>query len=125
VLVDSRNFESSKPINAPQSCATTNPITWAGAMAANVLLSARAIVIAGLASDVDAVNQYAAPIQADTRQAASLGPLEPMTTIINPAVAPDSESLCAGPVRRCKDVGIKGNSDIACTKIAPIQRPRI
>ena len=101
------------------------PITCAGAMPANVLLRARAIVIAGLANDVDAVNQYAAPIHAGTRQAASLGPVEPATTIINPAVATDSESHCAGPVRRCKDVWIKGNSNIACAKIAPIQRPTI
>src|SRR5277367_6248796 len=95
----SRDLESSKPIKAPQSCATMKPITCAGAMPANVLLRARAIVIAGFANDVDAVNQYAAPIQAGTRQAASLGPVEPTTTMINPAVATDSESHCAGPVR--------------------------
>jgi hypothetical protein len=67
-----------------------------GAIPENVLLSARAIVIAGFANEVDAVNQYAAPIQAATRHAASLGPVEPMTTRINPAVATASDSHCAG-----------------------------
>ena len=69
-----------------------NPATCAGAMPANVLLRERAIVIAGLAKDVDAVNQYAAPIQADTRHAASFGLEDPITTKINPAVATASDS---------------------------------
>ena len=40
-------------------------------MPANVSDSERAIVIAGFAKDVEAVNQYAAPIQAATIQGAS------------------------------------------------------
>lgn len=37
-----------------------NPVTLAGSMPANVLLSERATVTAGLANEVEAVNQYAA-----------------------------------------------------------------
>ena len=46
------------------------PGASAGRMPANVLLSARPTVIAGFAKDVDAVNQYAAPIHAGTRHPA-------------------------------------------------------
>jgi hypothetical protein len=56
-LVDSRYFARRRPTSAPESCAAMNPETWAGAMPANVLLRARAIVIAGFANDVEAVNQ--------------------------------------------------------------------
>src|SRR5262249_51190992 len=44
---------------APTSCAAMKPGTSAGLMPANVSVSARAIVTAGFANDVDAVNQYA------------------------------------------------------------------
>jgi hypothetical protein len=47
-------------IAAPTVCATQNPATPAGAMPANVSVSDRANVTAGLANEVDAVNQYAA-----------------------------------------------------------------
>src|SRR6516165_2794475 len=43
----------------PTSCATTNANTPAGAIPANVSDRERAMVTAGLANDVDAVNQYA------------------------------------------------------------------
>ena len=39
-----------------------NPGTEAGAMPAKVSLNARPMVTAGLANDVDEVNQYAAPM---------------------------------------------------------------
>src|SRR5258707_12918003 len=94
-------------------------------MPAKVLLRDRAIVIAGLANEVDAVNQFAAPIQADTRQAASFGPGEPTTTRINPAVATASESHCAGPVRICTDAWSKGIPNMPCAKRAPRQQPAI
>src|ERR1700733_476222 len=54
---DRRSFARRRPITAPQSCAEMNPATCIGAMPANVLLRDRAIVIAGLAKDVEAVNQ--------------------------------------------------------------------
>ena len=45
---------------APTTCAAMKPGTSAGRMPANVSVAARASVTAGLANDVDAVNQYAA-----------------------------------------------------------------
>jgi len=45
--------------NAPAPCATTNIGTSIGRTPANVFVNARAKVTAGLANDVDAVNQYA------------------------------------------------------------------
>lgn len=39
-----------------------NPSSEVGAMPANVSVNARPIVIAGLANEVDDVNQYAAPM---------------------------------------------------------------
>jgi hypothetical protein len=44
----------------PSICATMNAATPPGAIPANVSDSARAKVTAGLANEVDAVNQYAA-----------------------------------------------------------------
>ena len=52
---------------APTSCATMNPGASAGRMPANVSVAARASVTAGLANDVDAVNQYAAVMYAPPR----------------------------------------------------------
>src|SRR5262245_38745858 len=51
---------SNAPNVAPAACATMKPPTSTGRIPAYVLLNARAIVIAGFANDVDAVNQYAA-----------------------------------------------------------------
>ena len=48
--------------SAPMSCATMKAGTPPGEMPANVSDSDRAIVTAGFAKDVDAVNQYAAVI---------------------------------------------------------------
>ena len=45
---------------APTSCETTNAGTFARPMPANVALKPRASVTAGLAKEVEAVNQYAA-----------------------------------------------------------------
>jgi len=46
--------------SAPASCASRKPATSSGRMPANVCVSDRAMVTAGLANDVLAVNQYAA-----------------------------------------------------------------
>jgi hypothetical protein len=45
------------PIAAPTSWATTNAGTWLIAMPAKVVVKPRASVTAGLANEVDAVNQ--------------------------------------------------------------------
>jgi hypothetical protein len=52
-----RQGKSSVAANAPASCAAMNPATSVGLIPANVLLADRARVTAGLAKDVDAVNQ--------------------------------------------------------------------
>jgi hypothetical protein len=44
----------------PMNCAATNAMTPAGEIPAKVSDSERAIVTAGLANEVEAVNQYAA-----------------------------------------------------------------
>jgi hypothetical protein len=49
-----------RPAIAPTICAATKAATFAGAIPENVLVRARATVTAGLANEVDAVNQYAA-----------------------------------------------------------------
>jgi len=60
-----------------------------GRIPANVSLSARAIVTAGFANDVDAVNQYAALMYAPTANGAAAG-LVPRITIKSPKVATTS-----------------------------------
>lgn len=61
--------------------------------------SDRAMVMAGLANEVDEVNQYAAPIQAATIQGASSLRRAPKTIIKRPNVATISPSHCGSPVR--------------------------
>ena len=56
-----------RPTITPRSCDTINPATDRGD-ASKVLLRERAIVVAGFAKEVDAVNQEVAPIQADIRR---------------------------------------------------------
>ena len=59
---ETRSFANSQrpsaaAARAPRICATMKPGTSAGAMPAKVSLSDRPMVTAGLAKDVDAVNQ--------------------------------------------------------------------
>ena len=51
---------SATATSMPASCATMNAVTLAGAIPANESDNARARLTAGLANDVEAVNQYAA-----------------------------------------------------------------
>lgn len=50
------------PMAAPMNCAITKPGTSAGAMPAKLSLNMRPKAAAGLAKEVEAVNQYAAPM---------------------------------------------------------------
>src|SRR5580704_17769904 len=93
-----------------------------GAMPANVLESARAMVIAGFANEVEAVNQYAAPIQAATIHGASAARRWPKTTSRSPKVATHSASHWAGPVRTCAESCHNGNPNIRCASNAPPQQ---
>ena len=92
---------SAKPARAPRIWATMNAGASAGRMPANVSERARAIVMAGFAKDVEAVNQYAAPIHAGTRHAACGGVAHDNATVIRPAVATISESNCPSPALAC------------------------
>ena len=55
--------------SGPTTCARTNGGTEVGLMPAKVSLNIREMVTAGLANEVEEVNQYAAPIQAATAAA--------------------------------------------------------
>src|SRR5690606_6710363 len=57
---------NTSPSAAPSSSAATNAGTCAGEIPAKLSLNMRPNATAGLAKAVDAVNQYAAPIQAAT-----------------------------------------------------------
>ena len=46
-------------VKAPRSCATMKPGASTGRIPANVFVNARASIMAGLAKEVEAVNQYA------------------------------------------------------------------
>lgn len=56
------HLKSSVAANAPASCAPTNPAKSVYRMPENVFVTERASVTAGLANEVEAVNQYAALI---------------------------------------------------------------
>ena len=70
-------------------------------MPANVSLSERAIVTAGLANEVDAVNQYAATMYPATAYASCSGANRADIRIVinNPNVATNSLNHCGAPVR--------------------------
>ena len=78
--------------------------TEAGAIPAKVSLNMRAMVTAGLAKEVEEVNQYAAPIQAATEAADSEArPVRARVriTAISPAVATSSPTHNPGAARAC------------------------
>src|SRR5437762_9112532 len=77
---------------APKSCTITNPGTSANRIPANVSLAARATVTAGLANEVEAVNQYAAVMYAPTANgtAVDFTRTQPQITDSNPNVAMNS-----------------------------------
>ena len=70
-LRSAKNRSSMTPTTAPTSCAAMNPGASAGRMPAKRVGERAPEVIAGFAKEVEAVNQYAAPIQAETRHAAA------------------------------------------------------
>src|SRR5688572_24125102 len=81
---------------APSSCPMTNPGTSAGRMPAKVSVNARAIVTAGFANDVDAVNQYAAVMYAATAKGtvAARRREHAQMTASSPNVAMNSLNTC-------------------------------
>ena len=91
--INQRN--SSVAAIAPPICARINPGASAGRIPEKVLLSARAIVTAGFANDVDAVNQYAAVMYAPTAKAVAFerSREHPQITASNPNVATNSLNI--------------------------------
>src|SRR5207253_11005428 len=90
-----------------------------------VSLAARAIVTAGLANDVDAVNQYAAVMYAPTANGTRPGRrrAHPQITASNPNVATNSLTHCATPVRSCVDAKNTGSPNITCAMATPANAP--
>ena len=88
---------------APVNCAAINAAASVGRMPENVFETARASVTAGLANDVDDVNQYAAVMYAPTANgtAPARSREQPQITAIKPNVAARnaSTSWCTSPVR--------------------------
>ena len=76
---------------------------------------------AGLANDVDAVNQYAATMYAATASSVIAARVRPtaMTTPSNTKVATASLSSCAPPARAVIDQVTSGSSNIALVRTAP------
>ena len=86
------------------------------------------MVTAGLAKDVEEVNQYAAPIHAPTDQAACcIRPVRASVTISSssPAVATASPSSTGPPPRRVPDTASAGTPNIASASAAPPIAPVI
>src|SRR5512134_3913986 len=101
------------------------PGASAGRIPANVSLSERPRVMAGLANEVEEVNQYAAPIHAGTRHAASLTDGEEKATSTRPPVATSSASHCAAPVRVWVDASMAASPNMRLASTAPAAHPRI
>src|SRR5277367_2648537 len=98
---------------APANCANKNPGISTGRIPANVSLNPLAIVTAGLANEVEEVNQYAAVMYAPTANGTTFDRVRehPQITESNPNVAINSLNHCAGPVRACceKETGVSPN----------------
>src|SRR5205085_868380 len=97
------------------------PGTSCGRMPANESLAARAIVTAGFANDVDAVNQYAATMYAATAKGVTVGirRLVEMMTPSRPKVATASLRSSAGELRAVAAQLSGASSNIAFATTAP------
>src|ERR1700686_1099628 len=91
--------------DAPIAWLTRNAGTSFGRIPANVSVAARAIVTAGFANEVEAVNQYAAVMYAPTAKgtASDRSREQPQMTATSPNVAMNSLNTCGGPLRTWRD----------------------
>ena len=110
---------------APTTCATMNPGASWGRIPAKVFVKERAMVTAGFANDVDAVNQYAAVMYAPTANGtASDRRLEhPQITPMRPNVAVTSLSSCGAPLRTWVDHANNGSPNIEFASATPAIAP--
>ena len=99
---------------APSNCAPMNPGASEGRIPLKVSVAALASVTAGLANEVDAVNQYAAVMYAPTANATARGRSreQPHITDINPNVATNSLNVWATPARAWRDAENSGSPNI-------------
>ncbi len=114
-------------VNAPAICDKMKPGTSAGRMPATLSVNARATVTAGLANEVEAVNQNAAPMYAATAKGTAEGRRRehPQMTASSPKVATNSLNNCAGPLRSWSDASRIGSPNITCAVQTPIMAPAI
>ena len=99
--------------------------TSTGRTPAKVSLADRASVTAGLANDVDAVNQYAAVIYAATANgtAEERTRTQPQITANRPNVATNSLKHCAKPLRVCLEAKNNGSPNMMCALATPRNAP--
>jgi hypothetical protein len=90
-----------------------------------VLVRQRAIVTAGFANDVEAVNQYAAVIYKPTARGTADGRdrTVPKITTSRPNVAINSLKTRAGPLRACVENANAGSPNIAPAMATPVTAP--
>src|SRR5438309_2988453 len=102
-----------------------NPGASAGRMPVKVSEAARASVTAGLANDVDDVNQYAAVMYAATAKGVMPGRAreQPQMTDISPNVAVNSPTSGPTPARTCCAAEYSGRSNITWASAAPPNAP--
>src|SRR3989442_9194110 len=101
------------------------PGASAGRIPAKVSVAARASVTAGLANEVEAVNQYAAAMYAPTAK----GKAElrcravPQMTARRPKVATASLNACAAPERPWRGAVKSASPNMACAPAPPAEAP--
>src|SRR5579862_2339631 len=110
---------------APANCATMNPGASAGRIPAKVSLADRASVTAGLAKDVDAVNQYAPVMYAPTANGTvdDRSRTHPQIAQRSPNVATNSLNTCAPPALTCLDARNTSSPNIKCATATPANAP--
>lgn len=107
---------------------TMNMGTDDGLIPAKVSERVRAIVTAGLANEVDDVNQYAPPIHAPTANgtnAARPDRTMPWISSSSPTVATTSESQSAPDERTFVEISTAGRSNMRLASTAPAHPPTI
>src|SRR5262249_12563248 len=110
---------------APSSCAAMKLGASVGRIPANVSLAERASVTAGLANEVDEVNQYADVMYAATANGVIAGRERtvPQMVASRPKVAMTSLASCAKPARAWLDAKNSGSPNMTCAAATPANAP--
>ena len=93
------HLNNSVAARAPTNCIAMKPGASAGRIPAKVLVNDRATVTAGLANEVEAVNQYAAVMYAPTAKGTAdfCAREHPQITASSPKLAMNSLKSCGRP----------------------------